>query len=52
MASSDAEGRERESGFKPGMFWGTLIALVEFLGGIAPDLEPVAQGRPSCTKDP
>src|ERR1700738_3824708 len=22
-------------GFKPGMFWGTLIALVEFLGGIA-----------------
>jgi putative oxidoreductase len=22
-------------GFKPGMFWGTLIALVEFVGGIA-----------------
>jgi len=22
-------------GFKPGMFWGTLIALVEFLGGVA-----------------
>lgn len=22
-------------GFRPGMFWGTLIALVEFLGGIA-----------------
>jgi uncharacterized membrane protein YphA (DoxX/SURF4 family) len=22
-------------GFKPGMLWGTLIALVEFVGGIA-----------------
>ena len=22
-------------GFKPGMFWGTIIALVEFVGGIA-----------------
>jgi uncharacterized membrane protein YphA (DoxX/SURF4 family) len=24
-----------QMGFKPGMFWGTLIAVVEFLGGIA-----------------
>lgn|GEM_PF-569776 len=24
-----------EMGFKPGIFWGTLIAAVEFLGGIA-----------------
>jgi uncharacterized membrane protein YphA (DoxX/SURF4 family) len=24
-----------EMGFKPGMLWGTLIALVEFVGGIA-----------------
>jgi len=23
-----------EMGFKPGMFWGTLVALVEFVGGI------------------
>jgi putative oxidoreductase len=22
-------------GFKPGMFWGTIVALVEFVGGIA-----------------
>lgn len=24
-----------QMGFKPGMFWGTLIAVVEFFGGIA-----------------
>jgi putative oxidoreductase len=22
-------------GFKPGMFWGTIVALIEFVGGIA-----------------
>ncbi|MCP6720179.1 MAG: DoxX family protein [Patescibacteria group bacterium] len=24
-----------EMGFKPGMFWGTIVAFIEFFGGIA-----------------